>query len=171
MKLPILKMGTTFLLPVLLRAGTTRLNADIVMDPGTVLEDRIGYVIDGGKAQIVYNQFNINSHITDADVDHAGASSFLSQDVVATNSNTLSISGTTFDLESRATAGILMPAASLVFAHAYADYIAYFHVTSTQAFDPLVSVSADVAMNGQGQSFQFIAWCISLRHLVDPGAL
>jgi hypothetical protein len=68
------------------------------------------------------------------------------------------IDGANFDIKSTASAALLLPTATLALAHAYDDYIAYFHVTTPESFYPLISVSADATTTGIGQSFEYLAF-------------
>jgi hypothetical protein len=140
---------------VAVQAG--RLHADIVMDPGTALEDRFGYVIDNGgqNAQIVYFNFSLIPIPTDS--AHSGSSNYATAEAIVSNTSAATINGTSFDLASTALASILQPTASFALAHAYNEYLAYFHVTTLESFDPLVSLSATAATGGQGQSYEYLA--------------
>jgi hypothetical protein len=73
------------------------------------------------------------------------------------NTNNATISGTSFDLASSALASILQPTASLAFAHAYSEYLAYFHVTAPESFYPVVSLTANASTGGQGQMYEYLA--------------
>ena len=137
-----------------------------MIDPGTLYEDRLGYVVEGPdpNLQLVYNNVIATPFLpTQTAHSDGGSSSYSDSHVAVSNTNTGTSSGTSFDLRSTASTAILDHTASFAFANASNEYIAFFHVTSPQTFNASVSLSAQASLTVPVTSYEFLA----LTYLYD----
>ena len=135
MKLPSLQFGMFMAALGLMATSPGRSTAAIVIDPGSFYESRLGYVVDGPSPSfdLVYNSTIATPVLlSDTLLSDGGTSSYSTSDVAVSNENTGIGLGTSFDLRSTASAAILESTASFAYAHAYNEYLTYFHLTAPQ---------------------------------------
>lgn len=149
----------------LILIGIGRSHGEIVVEPGTLYESRLGYLIDGANSQInqVYNLNNVIAGTPLLTIPTAQTGSFSDSDVTVSVTNHGTALGTNFELSSTASAAILSPAVSFAYAHAYSEYLAFFHVTATETFHATASLTANASLNGPVSSFEFL----SLAYIID----
>ncbi len=169
MKLPTVQFGILLTVLGLVAGAPGRVNGDIVLDPGTLYENRLGYVIDrpGHSFDLAYNVSSIIAALPapggSPPISDGGTSSYSTSDVAVSNMNSGTASGTSFYLKSTADAAILSPVATFAEAHAYNEYIANFHLTTPQTFTASVSLSATASVTGPVSSYEYLA----LAYLYD----
>ncbi len=159
MKSPTLQIRMALTVVGLLAGAACRSSADIVINSGTLSENRLGYVSDGAShgMKVVYDSSGAKPLLASAIRTDGGTSRYSNRDLAISNTNTGRALGTTFDLKSTASAEILKPTALFAYAHGSSEYSLNFQVSSRQTFDTSVSLTAGASSRGSNNSFEYLA--------------